>query len=33
MENGTVDSPPSHNSGKTPICLPSPLRDCRSIPI
>jgi hypothetical protein len=33
VEDGVVDSPPSHNTGQTPVCSPSPLRDCRSTPI
>jgi hypothetical protein len=33
MEDGVVDSPPSHSTGRTPVCSPSPLRDCRSTPI
>jgi hypothetical protein len=33
VEDGVVDSLPSHSAGQTPVCLPSSLRDCRSTPI
>jgi hypothetical protein len=33
MEDGVVNNPPSQSAGRTPVCLPSPLRDCRSTPI
>jgi hypothetical protein len=33
VEDGVVDSPPSHTAGRTPICSPSPLRDCQLTPI
>jgi hypothetical protein len=28
VEDGVVDSPPSRSVGRTPVCSPSPLRDC-----
>jgi hypothetical protein len=33
VEDGIVDSPPSRSAGRTPLCSPFPLRDCRSTPI
>jgi hypothetical protein len=33
MEDGVIDSPPSRSVGRTLVCSPSPLRDCRSTPI
>jgi hypothetical protein len=33
VEDRVVDSPPSHRAGRTHVCSPSPLRDCRSTPI
>jgi hypothetical protein len=33
VEDGVVDNPPSRSAGRTPVCSPSPLRDCRSTPI
>jgi hypothetical protein len=33
VEDGVVDSPPSHSVEQTPVCSPSPLRDCRLTPI
>jgi hypothetical protein len=33
VEDGVVDSPPSRSADRTPICSPSPLRDCRSTSI
>jgi hypothetical protein len=33
VEDGVVDSPASRTAGRTPICSPSPLRDCQSTPI
>jgi hypothetical protein len=33
VEDGVVDSPPSRIAGRTLVCSPSPLWDCRSTPI
>jgi hypothetical protein len=33
VEDGVVDSPPSRNMGRTPVCSPSLLHDCQSTSI